>query len=230
MGSSQTEKQASHKRIVDAAAAQIRRDGPYVVLVDLGSTNGTKVNGQFQFNRDKTVYVNHYYFYIDDEDFGPLFIKVCSYAPWGIKVCLNGHEWAKRQLDKRSISYEALDNGFLSCAEPEQLQQICDSLGPEQMERLFRKWLKRIPLPLRATSASDCPSCEAIRNVSMGNCRLAATATTLEPRFAMSRSPAASARTTSAPLSKRRHSMRSPVARSNVPSTMPDFAGSTPVT
>ena len=24
--------------------------------------------------RDKTVYVNHYYFYIDDEDFGPLFL------------------------------------------------------------------------------------------------------------------------------------------------------------
>jgi len=32
--------------------------------------SGTKVNGQFQFNRDKTVYVNHYYFYIDDEDLG----------------------------------------------------------------------------------------------------------------------------------------------------------------
>jgi hypothetical protein len=29
--------------------------------------NGKKVNGQFQFDRDKTVYVNHYYFYIDDE-------------------------------------------------------------------------------------------------------------------------------------------------------------------
>jgi hypothetical protein len=92
--------------------------------------SGTKVNGQFQFNRDKTVYVNHYYFYIDDEDFGPLFLKVCSYAPWGIKLCLNGHEWAKRQLEKRGIEYEALDNGFLSCAEPEKLQQICDSLGP----------------------------------------------------------------------------------------------------
>ena len=46
-----------------------------------------KVNGQFQFNRDKNVYVNHYYFYIDDEDFGPLFLKVCSYAPWRIKLC-----------------------------------------------------------------------------------------------------------------------------------------------
>lgn len=111
--------------------------------------SGTKVDGQFQFERDKTVYVNHYYFYIDDEDFGPLFIKVCSYAPWSIKLCLNGHEWAKRQLDKRKIAYQALDNGFLSCAEPEKLQQICDSLGPEDIERVFRKWLKRLPLPLR---------------------------------------------------------------------------------
>jgi hypothetical protein len=46
-------------------------------------------------------------------------------------------------------SYEALDNGFLSCADPERLQQICDSLGPEDIDRLFRKWLKRLPLPLR---------------------------------------------------------------------------------
>jgi hypothetical protein len=69
--------------------------------------NGKKGNGRFEFNRDKAVYVNHYYFYIDDEDFGPLFIKVCSYAPWGIKLCLNGHEWAKRQLEKRKIRYEA---------------------------------------------------------------------------------------------------------------------------
>jgi hypothetical protein len=112
--------------------------------------SGKKVDGQFQFNRDKAVYVNHYYFYIDDEDFGPLFIKVCSYAPWGIKLCLNGHEWAKRQLEQRGIEYEDLDNGFLSCAEPEKLQAMCDSLGPEDIDRVFRKWLQRIPLPLRA--------------------------------------------------------------------------------
>jgi hypothetical protein len=64
-------------------------------------------------------------------------------------MCLNGHEWAKRQLEKKGIAYEALDNGCLSCAEPEKLQQICDSLGPEDIDRLFRKWLKRLALPLR---------------------------------------------------------------------------------
>jgi len=55
------------------------------------------------------VAVNHYYFYVDDEEFGPGFRKVCSYAPWAIKVCLNGHQWVKQQLEQR-IVYEALDN------------------------------------------------------------------------------------------------------------------------
>src|ERR1700690_233955 len=45
MGSSQTEKEASHKRIVDAAAAQIRRDGVDAVRVsdlmrEAGLTHG----------------------------------------------------------------------------------------------------------------------------------------------------------------------------------------------
>jgi len=93
--------------------------------------------------------VNHYYFYIDDADFGPLFLKVRSYAPWAIKLCLNGHEWAKRQMDKKGIAYEALDKGFLSCADAQQLQETGDSPRPEDIERLFRKWLARIPLPLR---------------------------------------------------------------------------------
>jgi hypothetical protein len=146
-----------HKERKDDIANRIRRErGVRDAVVFIGvaqerakAFQGKKVNGQFEFTRDKTVYVNHYYFYIDDADFGPLFIKVCSYAPWGIKLCLNGHEWAKRQLEKRGIAYEDLDNGFLSCAEPQKLQQICDSLGPDQIERVFQKWLKRIPLPLR---------------------------------------------------------------------------------
>ena len=147
----------THKEKKDHIGNRFRRErGTRDGIVFIGvaqekakAFQGKKVNGQFQFDRDKTVYVNHYYFYIDDEDFGPFFIKVCSYAPWGIKFCLNGHEWAKRQLEQKQIPYEALDNGFLSCADPRKLQEICDSLGPEAIDRVFRKWLARIPLPLR---------------------------------------------------------------------------------
>jgi hypothetical protein len=149
--------QFRHKERKDDIAHEFRRqrkvrDG--IVFIGIAQEkaqafNGRKSNGQFQFDRDKTVYVNHYYFYIEDEELGPLFLKICSCAPWSMKLCLNGHEWAQRQLDKRGIRYEALDNGFLSCSRPERLQEICDTLGPEDIDRVFRKWLRRIPLPLR---------------------------------------------------------------------------------
>jgi hypothetical protein len=98
----------------------------------------------FDYSR-QSVFVNHYYFYLEDEEFGPAFIKVCSYAPYAVKVCLNGHEWAKRQLRKRGIAFAALDNGFLSCADPQALQTICDELGPEQIQAFFEKWQQRLP-------------------------------------------------------------------------------------
>jgi len=149
--------QFRHKERKDDIANEFRRqravrDG--IVFIGVAQEKaqafqGRKIAGQFQFDCDKTVYVNHYYFYLDDEEFGPLFLKICSYAPWSIKLCLNGHEWAKRQLDRRGIPYEALDNGFLSCAEPAKLHEICEGLKPEDIDRVFRKWLRRIPLPLR---------------------------------------------------------------------------------
>lgn len=48
---------------------------------------------------------------------------------------MNGHEWAKRQMEKEGIAFESLDNGFLSCADSKRLQKVCNSLGPEDIER-----------------------------------------------------------------------------------------------
>ena len=94
--------------------------------------------------------VNHYYFYCVDEDFGPFFIKFCSYFPYDARLCINGHEYAKRQLDKRGIKYEPLDNGILSCEDPQALQKICEGLNEAKIEKLLRKWLKRLPHPFPA--------------------------------------------------------------------------------
>jgi hypothetical protein len=38
------------------------------------------------------TFVNHYYIYLWDEDWGPAFIKTNAYAPYPVWVCLNGHE------------------------------------------------------------------------------------------------------------------------------------------
>ena len=94
-----------------------------------------------------TAMVNHYYWYCLDRDFGPFFLKFCSYFPYNAKLCLNGHEYAKCQLRQQRIPYQALDNGFVSCADLERLQAICDQLGPEQIDALLRRWLARLPHP-----------------------------------------------------------------------------------
>jgi hypothetical protein len=97
-----------------------------------------------------TAMVNHYYFYCLDEDFGPFFLKFCSYFPYNAKLCLNGHEYLKRQLAKEGIAFEALDNGILSCADPKRLQEIACGLDAAKIDALLRKWLARLPQPFTA--------------------------------------------------------------------------------
>ena len=94
-----------------------------------------------------TAMVNHFYFYCVDADFGPFFLKFCSYFPYNAKLCINGHEDAKRQLEHQGIAYQALDNGFLSCVEPERLQRLCDGLSSLRIRRLVNIWFARLPHP-----------------------------------------------------------------------------------
>jgi len=91
--------------------------------------------------------VGMYYFYIYDAEFGPGFIKICTYFPYPAKVWLNGHEWAKRQAAREGIGFTELANGFASCSDPARLQQICDRLAPFDIEAFFEHWTRVIPTP-----------------------------------------------------------------------------------
>ena len=101
----------------------------------------------FDFSR-QPVYVNQYYFYFQDQEWGPGFLKISSYLPYPVKLCLNGHEWAKQQLRREGIGFESLDNGFLCCEEPQRLQELCEQLGEEDVQRCFDRWSQRLPWPL----------------------------------------------------------------------------------
>ena len=103
----------------------------------------------FGFSRI-SVYVNQYYCYLWDRDWGPAFIKLSGYAPWGGRVWLNGHAWAKRQLARRGIAYESLDNGFRQVADPVALDALTASLGPDQVRAFFARQMAELPQPLTA--------------------------------------------------------------------------------
>ncbi|MGH3566157.1 MAG: hypothetical protein ACRDRH_09020 [Pseudonocardia sp.] len=88
-----------------------------------------------------TGVINQFSVYAVDADFGPFFLKFSSYFPYNAKLCINGHEWAKRQAAKEGIGFTALDNGFAAVDDVTAVQEICDRLGPAQIDALLRKWL-----------------------------------------------------------------------------------------
>jgi hypothetical protein len=94
-----------------------------------------------------TVQVNYFYFYCVDSDFGPFFIKFCTYFPYNARLCINGNEWAKRQATKAGIGFEPLDNAFAAVDDVPALQAICDRLGEQQIGALLGKWLDKLPYP-----------------------------------------------------------------------------------
>jgi hypothetical protein len=137
--------QAGHYGVVAIVAAQEFQ----FVFSATKKTKGKAV--WFDWNKTERR-VSCFYFYICDREFGPGFIKICTYFPYPAKVWCNGHEWAKRQARRARIGFSELSNGFATCDRPERLQGICDRFGPADVQGFFDRWITRIPTPL---SASD---------------------------------------------------------------------------
>ncbi|MCA1680245.1 MAG: hypothetical protein LC777_15470 [Actinobacteria bacterium] len=110
---------------------------------------GSDAHPHFEFRR-MSVFPNQYYFYVRDRDWGPAFVKTCAYAPYPVWLCLNGHEWAKRQAERRGVSFEALDNGFRCTDDADALAEITSSLSAREVERFFHRWLALLPSPFTA--------------------------------------------------------------------------------
>jgi len=145
------------RRYLDSAARQGRSQvaaigvaqEPQRVFISRQRDTDPSKPPQFSFDKkDRRVTV--YYFYLYDADFGPAFIKVCTYCPWPIKVWVNGHEWAKQQAARTGIGFTELSNGFAATDDSAALQAICDRLGPGTINVFFQRWLSRLPLPLGA--------------------------------------------------------------------------------
>jgi hypothetical protein len=121
-----------------------------VQKVFMGYARGKGEHGKavnFGFDKaDRAVTV--YYFYVFDPDFGPGFVKLCTYFPYPGKVWLNGHEWLKRQAARARIGFTELANGFAASDDPDRLQALADQLGPHNIQRFFDRWMAQIPTPL----------------------------------------------------------------------------------
>jgi hypothetical protein len=68
----------------------------------------------------------HYYHYFMDEQFGLLHVRLQTWLPFGMRVCLNGRSWLARQMDRAGIDYEQRDNCFTSIDDVAGAQRLLD--------------------------------------------------------------------------------------------------------
>jgi hypothetical protein len=152
---SKTDRKIDKMRPYLAAQAKTGRSGVAAIGVAQEfapvflATKRTGANGAVWFSFTKADRrVSCYYFYLWDAEFGPAFLKICSYFPYPAKIWINGHEWAKRQASQAGIEFTELSNGFAATDDPVELQAICDRLDPATIEAFAERWFGVLPLPL----------------------------------------------------------------------------------
>jgi hypothetical protein len=70
---------------------------------------------------------SHLYFYVQDPRFGLLHLRLQTWFPFLIHICLNGHEWLARQMDDKGLGYRKADNRFTWVEDFEQAQSLADA-------------------------------------------------------------------------------------------------------
>ena len=86
-------------------------------------------------------WIVQYNFYINDRNWGRMFVRICPYLPFSARVCLNQHHWLANRMRSEGVDFKQCSNAFLRCAHPEKLQELADSLTPHDLLSCGQKWL-----------------------------------------------------------------------------------------
>src|ERR1700719_466365 len=86
-------------------------------------------------------WVVQYNFYINDERWGRMFVRMCPYLPFSARVCLNQHRWLAVRMREEGIDFQQCTNAFLRCSKPIRLQEFADSLTARDLLTCGQKWL-----------------------------------------------------------------------------------------
>jgi hypothetical protein len=80
----------------------------------------------------------HVYFYFLDPHFGLMHIRLQTWLPLTMQVCINRREWLARQMQRAGIAYEQKDNCFTMIADLARAQALMDRLAriPHSCENL----------------------------------------------------------------------------------------------
>ena len=86
----------------------------------------------------------HLYFYFDDSEYGFMNIRLQTWFPYHVQICLNGREWLRRGLEREGIEFIAQGNKFLHLADYQKAQQLLDEQLDTRFTGLLDGFVQRI--------------------------------------------------------------------------------------
>jgi hypothetical protein len=137
---------AGRPGVVLVGKAQERMEA-WVGYKDSASRLGTDRHPHFAFSRQAKV-PDHWYFYLHDDQWGPVLVKLAPFAPYPLWIVTNGHQWLKRQLAAAGVEFQALDNGLRSVGDPALAHRLAARLSAGHLRAGIERWLEWIPSPL----------------------------------------------------------------------------------
>lgn len=84
------------------------------------------------------------YFYFVDREFGMIHIRLQTWLPMSIQVCVNGREYLARRLDRAGIGYEKRDNCFSRIDDLPRAQQMMDDLDRRKWARFLNRYARLV--------------------------------------------------------------------------------------
>jgi hypothetical protein len=123
----------------DAVVVILKAREPARIMTAVGDSKTNRWHLQIA-NR----WVVQYNFYINDRQWGRMFVRICPYLPFSARVCLNQHHWLANRMREEGIDFKQCSNAFMKCAAPERLQQLAESLSPRDLLTCGQKWLGRL--------------------------------------------------------------------------------------
>lgn len=75
----------------------------------------------------------HDYFYVQDSQLGRIHLRLQTWLPFTLHVCLNGRDWLARQLTTAGLSFQQRDNCFIEVQDFGRAQELLD-------EQLRTRW------------------------------------------------------------------------------------------
>lgn len=85
-----------------------------------------------------------FYFYFLDPKLGLLHVRIQSWFPLVVQVCLNGHDILARKLDKHGIAHHKEDNAFTWIEDTRRAQRFADRLVKMNWPRILASFARRV--------------------------------------------------------------------------------------